>query len=317
MGIDPAAPRDPEELTAAGRPVAREIPAATRPGRVHLLVGDLERSLAFYTRTIGLTIFDAGLRSEFASGPAARLGVGERELLVLHEQAGIEPAHGYCGLYHFALLVPERADLARWLAHAARERVALTGFSDHYVSEAIYLNDPDGHGIEIYWDRPRPHWEGQVAGRMTTLPLDMQSLLGELADPAREPFAGIAVGTAVGHVHLRVADIAATVAFYRDLLGLGLMAAVGGQAAFLSAGGYHHHVGVNTWESAGAGQPPEDAPRLLRAELVLPTAAERDRLAERLPASGREPHEDGDSVLALDPSGNPIALTHATPATDS
>src|SRR6185312_9800435 len=139
---------------------------------------------------------------------------------------------GYSGLYHFALLVPERTDLARWLAHAARDRVPLVGLSDHFVSEALYLSDPDGHGIEIYWDRPREVWEGQVAERMTTLALDVDSLLGELEDPRSEPFDGLPAGTVMGHIHLKVADIPSTREFYRDALGFGLMAQLGAQAAF-------------------------------------------------------------------------------------
>src|SRR5690606_1881814 len=119
------------------------------------------------------------------------------------------------------------------------------------VSEAVYLDDPDGHGIEVYWDRPRPHWEGQVAERMTTMPLDVDDLLSELADPRDETFDRAPAGTVMGHVHLKVASIPATVAFYRDVLGLALMAQLGPQAAFLAAGGYHHHLGANTWLSAG------------------------------------------------------------------
>src|SRR6202008_4176799 len=133
-------------------------------------------------------------------------------------------ARGYSGLYHFALLLPERHDLARWLAHVARENVPLVGMSDHFVSEAVYLSDPDGHGIEIYWDRPREVWEGQVAERMTTVPLDVDDLLAELEDPAAEKFPGLPAGTIMGHVHLKTAEIPGTVRFYRDLVGLDLMA---------------------------------------------------------------------------------------------
>lgn len=169
-------PRDPEELEAAGAPASAEIPAATRPGAVHLVVSDLDRSVGFYERAIGLTLRER-------SAGRAYLGAGAEDLLVLIERPGAVSARGYCGLYHFALLVPARVDLARWLAHAARERIQLTGVADHYVSEAIYLSDPDDHGIEIYWDRPRETWEGQVAQRMTTLPLDTQGLLGGLRTP--------------------------------------------------------------------------------------------------------------------------------------
>ena len=243
-------------------------------GDVHLTVGDLERSVDYYREAIGLDVLATD------DGRAA-LGAGGRELLVLVEEPGARPAYGYTGLYHFALLLPERADLARWLAHAGRDSVPLVGLSDHFVSEAIYLSDPDGHGIEIYWDRPREVWEGQVFERMTTLPLDVGSLMGELADPEPEPFEQLPDGTVMGHVHLKVASIADTVAFYRDVLGFDLMAQLGEQAAFLAAGGYHHHIGANTWESAGAPPPPEGSAALRHVTIVLPDAAERDRVLEQ------------------------------------
>ena len=336
-------PRDPEEVTAAGAPAHAEIAAATRMGAVHLTVSDLERSLAYYEGAVGLNVRERG-------EGRALLGAGGEDLLVLVEQLGARPSRGYCGLYHFALLLPERADLARWLAHAASDRVALVGLSDHFVSEAIYLSDPDGHGIEIYWDRPRELWEGRVAERMTTLPLDTSSLLAELVapvsgsldplreslepggeslepggesldpggesvdregesvDPLKAPFDGLPAGTTMGHVHLCVADIPRTVAFYRDVLGFALMASVGGHAAFLSAGGYHHHLGANTWESAGAGRPPEGSAALRQATIVLPSALERDLVVARVTAAGYELRHIENGVLLHDPSGNPILL---------
>jgi catechol 2,3-dioxygenase len=304
--VSAGAPRDPEEVTAANAPAGADIPADTRMGAVHLTVADLERSIAFYESALGLRAHDR------RDGHAA-LGAGGEDLLVLAEQPGARPARGVCGLYHFALLLPERADLARWLVHAARERVPLVGLSDHFVSEAIYLSDPDEHGIEVYWDRPREGWEGRVAERMTTLPLDTRSLLSTLgADPGAASFDGLPSGTAMGHVHLRVAEIADTVAFYRDALGFGLMAALGRQAAFLSAGGYHHHVGSNTWESAGAPPAPAGTATLARMTVLLPDAEAVDALAARLSDAGREPEPLPDGgVLARDPSGNPVALQPA------
>ncbi|HEY2632456.1 MAG TPA: VOC family protein [Solirubrobacteraceae bacterium] len=296
------APRDPEQVEAAGAPAHSELPAATRMGAVHLRVADLNRSIDYYERVVGLRVREA-------AGASATLGVGGEDLLVLAEQPGARPVRGYCGLYHFALLLPARVDLARWLAHAVRDRVALVGMSDHFVSEAIYLTDPDGHGIEIYWDRPRHVWEGRVAERMTTLPLDTASLLGELGDPANEPFDGLPARTTMGHVHLCVADIPRTIAFYRDVLGFGLMAALGSHAAFLSAGGYHHHLGANTWESAGASQPPPGSAALTRLTVVLPSVTDRDRLIARIATADREPREIDAGVLVHDPSGNPLALT--------
>jgi catechol 2,3-dioxygenase len=299
-------PRDPEEVTAGGAPAVAAIPAATRVGAVHLSVADLGRSVGYYESAIGL-------RVHRRDGDRAALGTGGEDLLVLREEPGARPVEHASGLYHFALLVPERADLARWLAHAAREEVPVVGMSDHFVSEAIYLSDPDEHGIEIYWDRPREVWEGQVAERMTTLPLDVNDLVGELGDWRSEPFEALAAGTIMGHVHLRVAEIPATAAFYCDALGFALMAAFGAQAAFMSAGGYHHHVGANTWESRGAGQAPPGHATLERATIVVPTAADVDRLAGEVAVLGPEPEPlaDGAGVLVRDPSGNPVALTAA------
>lgn len=295
------APRDPEELEATPTASPAQLSPLTRLGPVHLTVSDLERSLAFYHAAVGLEPVGG-------SGGTLSLGRDGRMLLVLAEEPGARPAHGYTGLYHFALLVPERADLARWLAHAARDRTPLQGLSDHYVSEAIYLSDPDGHGIEIYWDRPREHWQGQVAEQMTTLPLDVDSLLGELADPATEPFHGLPAETVIGHVHLKVADIPSTIAFYRDTLGFGLMAQLGGQAAFLAAGGYHHHLGANTWESAGAPPAPPGTASLRHATIVLASSEERERFAERVRKAGHPVEETDAGPLVTDPSGNRVLL---------
>ena len=297
-------PRDPEELGVTAEPVRAEIASGTAVGAVHLVVADLERSLAYYASAVGLAVI------ERAAG-CARIGLDDRVLVVLEEQPGARRVTGYTGLYHFALLVPERADLARWLAHAARDRVPLVGLADHFVSEALYLTDPDGHGIEIYWDRPREVWEGQVAERMTTEPLDTAGLLGELDDPAREPFEALAAGTVMGHVHLKVAAIAETVAFYQDVLGLGLMARLGGRAAFFGAGGYHHHIGANTWESAGAPAPPADAARLQCLTIVLPDSTERDAVRARLEASDVATRDVERGPMYFDPSGNPIVLAIA------
>jgi catechol 2,3-dioxygenase len=286
--IDPV---DPEEMTAVGAPVSAELPPDTRMGAVHLTVADLDRSLAYYEQQIGL-------RVHARDGDRAHLGTGGEDLLVLTEEPGAQPADGYSGLFHFALLVPERIDLARWLAHAARDRVPLSGLSDHWVSEALYLRDPDHHGIEIYADRPRELWEGQVGARLTTLPLDTDDLLATLEDPASEPFDHLAAGTVMGHVHLCVSDVGESVDYYRDLMGFGLMAQLGDQAAFLSAGGYHHHLGGNTWQSAGRPSAPEGYARLTQMTVVLPDEASRDALAERV--GGTE---------VRDPSGIPIALS--------
>jgi catechol 2,3-dioxygenase len=284
--------------------VASEIAPQTRPGPVHVTVSDLGRSVDYYREAVGLEVV------EQAAGRAG-LGTGGRELLVLVEEAGAPSSRGYTGLYHFALLVPERVQLAAWLAHAARDSVPLVGLSDHDVSEALYLADPDGHGIEIYRDRPRDTWEGRVGERLTTMPLDVEDLLGELDDPASAAFDGLPAGTVMGHVHLKVVEIPASVAFYRDVLGFDLTAQLGAEAAFLSAGGYHHHVGANTWESAGAPPPPPGTAALRHAEIVLPDAAARDEVVGRIEAAGAHVEEHGGNPLVRDPSGNALVLTVA------
>jgi catechol 2,3-dioxygenase len=266
-----------------------EISPAAHMGLVELSVSDLDRSLGYWQDAIGLRVLSR-------ENGTAELGA-DTPLLRFVEEPGARPAHGYTGLFHVALLVPDRPSLGRFLAHAAREQLTLTGLSDHVVSEAIYLRDPDYHGIEVYADRPREQWEGQVSRRMTTIPLDTGSLLAEGGDA---DFDGLPDGTTVGHVHLCVRDVDETIGFYRDKLGMGLTAKAGDQAAFLSAGGYHHHLGGNTWETRGAEHAPEGTARLLRFTIVLPDDAEVQRVAGRI--GGTE---------VLDPSGNPLVLEAA------
>ena len=260
-------------------------------GRVELSVADLGRSLEYWQGVIGLHVLER-------DGGIASLGA-DTELVRLVEEPGAQSARGHAGLYHVALLVPTRRDLARWLAHAAQSQAPLEGLSDHAVSEAIYLRDPDQHGIEIYADRPREQWDGRVMELMTTIPLDVNSLFEELDAPHLE----LPTGTVVGHTHLCVADVDSTVRFYRDVLGFELMAQLGPMAAFLSRNGYHHHVGANTWESRGAPQAPAGTARLLSAGIVLDDEADLARVADR---AGAEV-VDG-SVELTDPSGNRLVL---------
>jgi len=266
-----------------------EIAPDTHMGLVELSVSDLDRSLAYWQDAIGLRVLSRG-------NGTAELGT-DTPLVRFVEEPGARPAQGFTGLFHVALLVPDRPSLGRFLAHTVRDQIPLTGLSDHVVSEAIYLRDPDNHGIEIYADRPRELWEGQVGQRMTTIPLDTDSLLAEAGDAG---FGGLPDGTTVGHVHLCVRDVDETIDFYRDKLGMGLTAHLGDQAAFLSAGGYHHHLGGNTWETRGAAPAPEGTARLLRFTIVVPDDEELERVAERI--GGTE---------VRDPSGNPLALAAA------
>lgn len=270
-----------------------QLPAATHMGPVEVSVSDLGRSLEYYENAIGLQT----LSKENGN---ATLGAGTTELLRLVEEPGAKPSHGYSGLFHFALLVPDRASLGQWLAHAARDGVQLTGASDHTVSEALYLRDPDRHGIEIYADRPREEWEGQVGRLMGTIPLDLDSVVAAASDGQRESFDRLPDGTTMGHVHLCVSDVDETVGFYRDRLGMDVTAQLGDQAAFLSAGGYHHHLGGNTWESRGALQAPPGTARLRAFTIVLPDEA---AVGEAADAVG------GTDVT--DPSGNRLLLVAA------
>jgi catechol 2,3-dioxygenase len=270
-------------------------------GAVHLTVADLDRSLAYYTRGVGLRLRERVDRT-------AWLGADGDDLLALYEEAGARPVRGHTGLFHFALLLPARADLARWLVHASEADVGLTGMSDHLVSEAIYLRDPDGHGIEVYRDRPRAEWATDgVSVRMATLPLDTESLLSSL-DGAERPYPGMPDGTVMGHVHLHVADVPAAESFYRDVLGFDVTARYGSEASFLAAGGYHHHVGANVWAGRGATPPPPGSAALRHATIVLPDAAERDRVAARVAKAGQEPQLTEGGVLVRDPSQNALVL---------
>jgi catechol 2,3-dioxygenase len=278
------------------------IPPDTSIGKVRLRVADIDDLTAFYERVVGL-------RSVERDGDVARLGPeGGEPLIELVSAPDAPPAPRFStGLFHLAILVPDRAELARSLKRVAGAGWRLTGASDHLVSEALYLQDPEGNGIEIYRDRPRDQWNrdgGEL--RMATLPLDLDSVIGELGDGEQEAN-GMPAGTTIGHVHLQVADIRAAEAFYNGALGLDVMVRSYPGALFLSAGGYHHHLGLNTWQSQGAPPPPEGALGLDRYELVLPDEAARDEAAAGLGERG-DPVRVDEGVLATDPSGNRVLL---------
>src|SRR5215217_4829596 len=275
------------------------IAPATTVGAVELTVADLDRSVDYYTLAIGLKLLsrDSGV---------ARLGSPDGlELLVLVEEPGAQPVRGHSGLFHFALLLPSQQDLARWLVHAAGARVPLSGMSDHLVSEAIYLRDPDWHGIEIYRDRPRAEWEreGEFV-RMATIPLDIPAVLSALEDDELD-FERIPPGTTMGHVHLQVADIPSAEQFYTEVLGFDVQARYGTQATFVSAGGYHHHLGANTWNSRGAAPAPEGSAALRHATVLIPDDSELERIAARV--AGAAATADG-GIYVRDPSQNKLLL---------
>ncbi len=290
------------------------LPGDTRMGRVSLDVADLDALTAFYRDVLLLQVL--------AERPSeVDLGRGGETLVTLRHRPDLPKGERRsAGLFHTALLHPDRATLAATLASVAiRVPQLYTGAGDHLVSQAFYLDDPEGNGIELYWDRPRDEWrwqDGRVV--MDTLYIDPNGFIGEhLTDAARdllstEPERRSALdgldGT-VGHVHLKVGDAELAKRFYVDLLGFELTADVPG-AVFVSAGGYHHHMAMNTWRSAGAGL---RAPGLGlgRVDITLPDATEVARAAARLRAHGVQLHDTGAAVELDDPWGNLVRLSPA------
>jgi catechol 2,3-dioxygenase len=276
--------------------------APIAPAEVTVSVADLGRSADYWENAIGLQV-------NSRDNGTARMGVPGRDLVVLEEQPGARPGRGTnTGLFHLALLLPDRASLAGWLEHAATTGVRLTGASDHFVSEALYLRDPDGHGIEIYGDRPRDTWTNNADGSLNigTVALDIDDLMS--ARDASHPFERMPDGTVMGHVHLQVAQLVEARRWYTDLLGLDLMVEIPNQASFLASGGYHHHVGMNVWAGVGAPPPPPDQAALKRAVLEVDSADRLDEIETRLSDAGAEPVRDGDRLLVADPSRNPLEL---------
>ena len=284
-------------MTATQAPV---LPSTLRLGAVELTVTDLERSIAFYEDALGLQV-----HSRSSDPGRAALGAGEEDLVVLHEDAAARPAGRHAGLFHFALLSGSREELARAVARLAARGVAITGASDHGVSEAIYLRDPDANGIELYADRPRAAWPApdQAGARvgMFTIALDVDDLLATIAGEGDPPDRA-APGLVLGHVHLHVGDVERALAFYRDVLGFEEMARLGPAAAFVAAGGYHHHLGVNVWRGAGVPAAPAGAVGLRVWDVVLEHDDEVAAVRERVEAA-RVPVEDGDGggFVARDP----------------
>jgi catechol 2,3-dioxygenase len=290
----------PTPVAPAPAPVAAgRLADATRLGAVHLTVTDLDRSVAFYQDALGL-------RLHRREDPVAAMGAGGEDLVVLVEERTARPARRHAGLYHFALLVPSRDELARALQRLAVTRTPINGASDHGISEAIYLPDPDGNGIELAADRPREAWPKlETLGRPN--PLDLHGLLGTLGDAA--PVRHADPGTIVGHVHLHVDDIAVARRFYEDVVGFRPMTVMP-NAVFVSVAGYHHHLGFNTWRGEGiAGAPAADTVAGLRHWTVLLAGApERDAVRARLDAAGVAVAEREDGLLVHDPAGIPLLL---------
>jgi catechol 2,3-dioxygenase len=271
-------------------------------GQVDLKVANLERSLEFYQKVIGFQVLERSERK------AVLTANGTTPLLTIEQPENVLPKQPRTtGLYHFALLLPTRNDLARILRHFIQIRYPLQGASDHLVSEALYLADPDGNGIEIYSDRPSSAWNwenGEV--EMATVPLDAENLL---AEGEGEPWTGLPSDTLMGHIHLHVSELQKTEEFYTKGLGFHIVNRYGSQALFISTGGYHHHIGLNTWNGVGAPAPSENSVGLKRFTLVLPNEETRRKVIEQLQKINAWVKEENDIVLTKDPSDNMIELS--------
>jgi catechol 2,3-dioxygenase len=288
------------------------ISPEARPGWVRLTVSDLERSIRFYRLVLGMSVIGE-------KGEEVMLGTGGETLVVLKEHPGARPKpRNATGLYHFAVLLPSRRDLARAYLRIL-ERWALDGASDHLVSEALYLSDPDGHGIEVYADRPRSLWRRLPTGEpsMATLPLDLRSLLRELGDEAEVHGDDYRLpsGTRIGHVHLHVSRLERARAFYLDLLGMNLTFDWSSYGAlFFAAGDYHHHVGANVWAGIDAPRPPKDSVQLVSYSLVMPDVESLEAVVTHLRSVGHEVAEDEEALeghegfVVGDQDGNKVEL---------
>lgn len=281
-------------------PSGFRLPDATHVGTVHLQVSDLRRSIAYYERVLGFRVYDHS-DHKATLGP---LGPEPRPLVILETRSGTKPARrGALGLYHFAILLPERAALGSFAAHLSSLRVRV-GMADHFVSEAFYLWDPDGLGIEVYADRPREAWRANDRELvMTTEPLDVGALV--TASEGR-PWDGMPEGTTIGHVHLHVGELEAADAFYHSALGLDRMVWSYPGALFLAAGGYHHHLGTNVWSA----EPPsrDDEARLMAWELIVPSQDDAEAAGRSLRDAGYDAPASHGIVTVADPWGTRLRV---------
>lgn len=288
------------------------LPSDTHVGFVHLRVSDLDEARAFYAELLGFRPVQSGQNLEQDTLAFSATGA-EPVHLLLTENPGARPKPPQtCGLFHVAIRLPDRQALARTFKRLLTHQWPFQGFSDHGVSEALYLADPDGLGLELYRDRPREQWprqNGQI--EMHTNPLDLQELLAEAAGESAA-WDGIDPGTDIGHVHLQVSQLAAAEDFYHNLLGLDVTQRSYRGALFFSAGGYHHHVGANIWSSQGAPPAPEDAVGLISFSLDIPEHGAWRSLVSRIGDSRDDikiiENEASVSASILDPFGNGVEL---------
>jgi catechol 2,3-dioxygenase len=276
------------------------LPSTLRLGAVHLTVSDLDRSVAWYQSALGLRIHAHELTS-------AALGDGREPVLVLHEDPQARPAGRHAGLYHYALLYPSQEELARAALRLAATRSPIQGASDHGTHEAIYLADPDGNGIELAADRPREQWPADLGYARGPAPLHFEPLMATVA--GEQPAAHVGDGLRMGHLHLHVGDVDDGLRFYRHLLGFELQANLG-TAAFLSAGGYHHHVAINVWNGHGAGPPPAHSAGLRHWSVELPGAADVAAVRDRVQSAGVPVEAFDHGFLVRDPWDTAVAFTH-------
>ena len=283
-------------------PPGYRLPSDTRLGAGRLLVSDLERSLDYYQQVIGLRVLSRE-RSSVALGP---LG-GDTPLIHLETRPGTKapPRGGRFGLYHFALLLPDRVSLGRFVRHLG-EAGAHVASADHAVSEALYLWDPDGLGIEVYADRPREAW--RLRGQEIFMTTERLNLQGLLAAAGSEPWTGMPHGTTLGHMHLQISDLETAEAFYHSALGFDKIVWNFPGALFLSAGGYHHHLGTNTW-AGRAGPALDDEARLIEWEIVLPTSDDRAQAAQSLRTAGYAAERRDETWVVSDPWNTTVRLT--------
>ncbi|TKC14858.1 VOC family protein [Robertmurraya kyonggiensis] len=269
--------------------------------QVQLKVTELERSLTFYKEIIGLKVLSQTEESAILTAD------GKTPLVTIIEPDNVTPKEPRrTGLYHFALLLPSRADLAACLKHLVESGYPLQGASDHLVSEAIYLGDPDGNGIEIYADRPAEKWEWMNDSiEMGTVALDVEDLFSQWNG---EKWQGLPAGTIMGHIHLHVANLHEAEQFYCEGLGFEIVTRYGGQALFISTGRYHHHIGLNTWNGLGAPAPSEKSAGLEHYTLVFPSDDERQKAVERLEKLNISVEVVKKGLHVKDPSGTQIIL---------
>jgi catechol 2,3-dioxygenase len=280
-------------------PPAFRLPDATHVGAVRLQVADLQRSVEYYERVLGLSVSSAG-EDAATLGPQGDDG----PLVTLQTRRGVTRARrGAFGLYHFAILLPDRAALGRFAAHVAALALRV-GMADHLVSEALYLTDPDGLGIEVYADRPQHTWQHRDRElMMTTDPLDITSVIAAGGGRAWD---GAPAGTTMGHVHLHVGSLAEAEAFYHRAIGFDKTVWSYPGALFLSAGGYHHHLGTNTW-SPGPSPSPDQA-RLLEWELLVPAEPDVAAAGQSLRLAGYAPEASAQGVTVQDPWGSRLRI---------